>query len=101
MLRCSALGRLECLVPCDRYLWRVFLTAAVRIFNVHFSCSPSRRWLPDAFFNEPQEFDCFGSAYILALVVVSVLDLGRCIHKLNGRLEALGYGYLVLDADIP
>ena len=67
------------------------------IFHVH----QNRRWLPDAFFNEHQEFACFASAYILALVVVSVLDFGRCIHKLNGRLEALGYGYLVLDADIP
>ena len=48
-----------------------------------------------------QELVRFGSALILALVIVAVLDIGRCIHQLYCRLKSLGYGYLVLEADIP
>ena len=60
-----------------------------------------RRRVTDAYANQFQELVRFGSALILALVVVAVLDFGRCIHQLYGRLKSLGYGYLVLEADIP
>ena len=77
------------------------LTAVARKINVYFRVCQNTRWQISSLACELQGLACFVSAYILGLVIVAVLDFGRCIHQLYGRLKSLGYGYLVLEADIP